>query len=173
MSFLPPFRSRPEPDLRVLMVCLGNICRSPMAEGILRAKLGRSDLAKRVLVGSAGTLGHAGSPVDARAAAAAAQRGYDLSGIRSRRIADADFERFDLLVAMDEDNLAELNDRCPPPLRDRLALLLDLAPRTDGLREVPDPYYGAAAGFERVLDLLEPACDALVALIRGRLDSGR
>ncbi len=151
------------------MVCMGNLCRSPLAEGVLRHKLEAAGLAQRVQVASAGTHGERGAPADARAVSLALLRGYDLSGIRSRRLEAIDFERFDLIVAMDEDNLSNLQEQCPEPLRKRLGLLLDLAPREDALREVPDPYYGAANGFEHVLDLIEPACDALVLQLQRRL----
>lgn len=157
------------PEISILMVCLGNICRSPMAEAVLRAKLQRSGLDRRIVVASAGTHGERGGAPDARAVAAAAKRGYDLSRIRSRRIASEDFERHDVLLAMDRENLEFLSALCPPPQRERLGLLLDHAPPSLGLREVPDPYYGAPAGFERVLDLIEPACDGLLVALRRRL----
>lgn len=150
----------------VLFVCLGNICRSPTAEGVLRTKLQRAGLDRSVDVASAGTHGERGAVPDARAVAAAARRGYDLSRIRSRRLIDKDFERFDLLLAMDLENLDYLTSKCPTPQRDRLGLLLERGAPALGLREVPDPYYGAPAGFERVLDLIEPACDGLLAHLR-------
>ena len=156
-------------EIRVLMICLGNICRSPTAEAVLRSKLQRAGLDGRIAVASAGTHGERGGAPDARAVAAAAKRGYDLSRIRSRRIATEDFERFDLLLAMDRENLEYLASQCPQPHQERLGLLLDHAPKSLGLREVPDPYYGAPAGFDRVLDLIEPACDGLVAELRRRL----
>lgn len=152
----------------VLMVCLGNICRSPTAEGVLRTKLQRAGLDRRVDVASAGTHGERGSVPDARAVAAAARRGYDLSRIRSRRLTDKDFERFDLVLAMDLENLDHLMTQCPATHHDRLGLLLELGAPSLGLREVPDPYYGAPAGFERVLDLIEPACDGLIDTLQRR-----
>ncbi len=151
------------------MVCMGNICRSPLAQGVLQYKLGRAGLDQRVQVASAGTHSDRGSPADPRAVAAAARRGYDLAAIRSRRLVDADFERYQWLIAMDESNHRVLLERCPAGLQGRVGLLLDLAPRRDGEREVPDPYYGAPNGFERVLDLIEPACDALVARLSQQL----
>lgn len=155
--------------LAVLMVCMGNICRSPTAEGVLRQRLAAAGLGDRVTVDSAGTHGyHVGDPPDVRSQRHAAHRGYDLSPLRARRVADEDFERFDLLLAMDEDNLAELERNCPPGLVSRLGLLRDFA-TSPGPREVPDPYYGGAEGFERVLDLVEEACDGLVADLRRRL----
>lgn len=156
-------------DISILMVCLGNICRSPMAEGVLRTKLLRAGLDRRVEVASAGTHGERGGAPDARAVAAAARRGYDLSRIRSRRVVAKDFERYHLLLAMDRENLDYLGSICPEGCGDRLGLLLDHGPPTLGVREVPDPYYGAPAGFERVLDLIEPACDSLVQNLRQRL----
>lgn len=167
------FWKRSPPDAfetAVLMVCMGNICRSPMAEAVLRGKLQRAGLAERVRVGSVGTHATKGTSPDPRAMAAAARRGHDLSSMRTRRLEPVDFERFDLVIAMDDDNLANLKAVCPEALQDRLVLLLELAPNADGVREVPDPYYGAPAGFDRVLDLIEPACDALVLRLRERLD---
>jgi protein-tyrosine phosphatase len=149
---------------RVLMVCMGNICRSPTAEGVLRAKLLRAGLGGRVVVDSAGTLdSHAGEAPDARSIAHAAARGYDLSRLRARAVVAEDFERFDWLLAMDDDNLAWLRKRAPAGVAERCALLLPFAGLQIEPPQVPDPYYGSAAGFERVLDLLEQACDPLVA----------
>ena len=151
------------------MVCLGNMGRSPTAEAVLRAKLAHAGLDRRIGVGSAGTHGERGVPPDARAVAAAAKRGYDLAAIRSRRIiAPGDFERFDFVLAMDHENLDHLSASCPLPLAQRLGLLLQYAPAA-GLHEVPDPYYGGTAGFERVLNLIEPACDGLVVALQRQL----
>jgi protein-tyrosine phosphatase len=164
------FKSRPRPRVSVLMVCMGNICRSPIAEGVLRARLAREGLADLVEVGSAGMVtSHRGSPPDARAVAHAARRGIDISRLRARVVAGADFERFDLLLAMDESNLDDLRRRCPPERHDRLRLLLAFASPALGVTEVPDPYYGPPAGFELVLDLVESAVDGLVAELRLRL----
>nr|WP_246312485.1 low molecular weight protein-tyrosine-phosphatase [Aquabacterium terrae] len=162
------FRRRPLPELNILMVCLGNICRSPTAEAVLRTKLARAGLDTRIVVASAGTHGERGGAPDARAVAAGAKRGYDLSGIRSRRLAVDDFERHDWVLAMDHDNLGHLEKMCPPELQERVGLLLQHAPGL-GLHEVPDPYYGGPAGFDRVLDLIEPACDGLILTLRKRL----
>ncbi len=153
-----------KPDLAVLLVCMGNICRSPMAEGVLRAKLRQAGLHTRVVVDSAGTHGyHAGEPPDPRAVRSAAQRGYELAHLRARPVQAEDYTRFDWLLAMDETNLAWLQSRLPAGATPRLGLLMAHARRHGDVVEVPDPYYGAAAGFDRVLDLLEDACDGLVA----------
>jgi protein-tyrosine phosphatase len=157
--------------LKVLMVCMGNICRSPTAEGVLRRKLADAGLARVVEVDSAGTHGyHAGNPPDPRAQRHAAQRGYDLSKLRARRVREEDFERFDLVLAMDDDNLSELEALRRPESPAELGLLMDHAGGRG--RTVPDPYYGDAAGFERVLDDVEAACDGLLAHLRERLGRG-
>jgi protein-tyrosine phosphatase len=149
--------------VRILMVCLGNICRSPTAEAVLRARLAAAGLAGRVTVDSAGTGGwHVGEPPDRRAIVHGARRGYDLAPLRARQVDDADFARFDLILAMDEDNLADLEAACPPEHRHKLRLLMDGAGPGHG-RAVPDPYSRGPEAFERVLDLVEVACDALVA----------
>ena len=153
-------------DLKVLMVCTGNICRSPTAEGVLRAKLQAAGLHKKVEVDSAGTLGaHAGEPPDARAIKHAAARGYDLRKLRARRLLREDFERFDHVLAMDEGHLERLREIAPAGSRARIGLLLEHGSRFAAQREVPDPYYGPPAGFERVLDLVEDACDGLLSAL--------
>jgi protein-tyrosine phosphatase len=161
-----PWRRRAEPELRVLMVCMGNICRSPTAEAVLRHKLAQAGLADRIGVDSAGTYsGHAGSPPDPRMQRHAAQRGYDLSGLRARVFAADDFARHGLILAMDDDNLVALSRQQPvsaPPPR----LLMSFAQRPDAPREVPDPYYSGPDGFERVLDLVEDACDGLLVFLQ-------
>lgn len=152
----------PVAPTRVLMVCMGNICRSPTAEAVLRTQAALRGMAQRVEVDSAGTHGwHAGEPPDARAQAHGARRGYDLAPLRARRVQAADFERFDLILAMDRDNLANLLAARPAGVETRVELLLRYASR-HAVDEVPDPYYGAADGFERVLDLVEDACDGLL-----------
>ncbi len=153
---------------RVLMVCMGNICRSPTAEVVLRAKLRAAGLHHAVAVDSAGTSGHQlGQPPDARAIRHGALRGYDLAPLRARGVVPADFVRFHWMLAMDEDNLRLLRRQQPARSSVHTALLMSYAPQF-GEREIPDPYYGAAAGFERVLDLVEAACDGFVAeLARG------
>jgi protein-tyrosine phosphatase len=154
--------------MRVLFVCLGNICRSPTAEGILRHKLREAGLQGRIEVDSAGTGDwHVGKAADSRTRQAAQQRGYDLSALRGQQVKAADFHAFDLILAMDSSNLAHLEGLRPAASAAELDLFLrryQLA-----LDEVPDPYYGGEEGFEQVLDLLEQACDALLVELRGRL----
>ncbi len=156
------------PAPRILFFCMGNICRSPTAEGVMRAKLVAGGLDEDV--DSAGTHGyHVGAPPDERSQEHAAKRGYDLSPLRARRLVAEDFERFDLVLGMDDDNLAHAARLCPPAQRHRLKLLMSYAPQA-GNPHVPDPYYGGEAGFEDVLDLVEAACDGLIAALRdGRL----
>jgi protein-tyrosine phosphatase len=156
--------------LAVLMVCLGNICRSPTAEAVLRAKLGAAGLSQRVRVDSAGTYaGHVGSPPDTRSQSHAARRGYDLSTQRARSIVADDFEHFDLIVAMDKGNLADLERACPQAMRSNLTMLMSFAKKHRHIGEIPDPYSGGSAGFERVLNLIEDACDGMVVELRERL----
>jgi protein-tyrosine phosphatase len=151
---------------RVLMVCMGNICRSPTAEAVLRHKLTEAGLTAAVVVDSAGTHGyHIGAPPDERAQAHARRRGYALDSLRARAVAPEDFLRFDLILAMDDENLRHLQRICPAEHRSRLALLSSHAP-PGSRRDVPDPYYGREAGFEEVLDLVEAACDGLVTRLR-------
>ncbi|WP_457390573.1 low molecular weight protein-tyrosine-phosphatase [Roseateles sp. P5_E1] len=151
---------------RILFFCMGNICRSPTAEGVMRAKLAAAGL--DVEVDSAGTHGyHVGAPPDERSQEHALKRGYDLSRLRARKLVAEDFARFDLVLAMDADNLTHAERLCPPSQRPRLKLLMDYAPHA-GNPQVPDPYYGGAAGFDEVLDLVEAACDGLVESLRKR-----
>lgn len=153
--------------VKVLFVCLGNICRSPTAEGVFRRRLEAAGLQDAVQVDSAGTHDyHIGKAPDPRAVAAAARRGIDISGLRARQVTAEDLEGFDYVLAMDEENLAYLQHLADGRARPRL--LMDYAPQC-GVREVPDPYFGGRRGFERVLDMLEQACDGLVADIRERL----
>jgi protein-tyrosine phosphatase len=157
------------PENSVLFVCLGNICRSPTAEGVFRHLAREAGLEDRVHIDSAGTGGyHVGAPPDARAVAAAQARGYDLGPIRARKIAPEDFEQFNLILAMDEDNLVHLRGIAPETSRARLGLLLDYAPGRRE-REVPDPYYGGRNGFEQVLDLVNEACAGLLEELRRNL----
>ncbi|NGP53846.1 low molecular weight protein-tyrosine-phosphatase [Thioalkalivibrio sp. XN8] len=153
----------------VLFVCLGNICRSPTAEGVFRALAREAGLEPELRIDSAGTGGyHVGATPDARAMAAASARGYDLSTIRARKVSVQDFHEFDLILAMDEDNLLHLQGIAPEGARARLGLLLDYAPGSAG-RGVPDPYYGGRNGFEQVLDLVTEACAGLVDELRRTL----
>jgi protein-tyrosine phosphatase len=146
---------------RVLMVCLGNICRSPTAEAVLRHKLRERGLDALVEVDSAGTHAYrTGDPPDERSQRHASRRGYDLSTHRARLVMDEDYERFDLILAMDWDNLDMLESQCPPAHRAKLGRLTEHG-RRFASPIVPDPYLGGPAGFERVLDLLEDACDGL------------
>ncbi|HZV53796.1 MAG TPA: low molecular weight protein-tyrosine-phosphatase [Rhodocyclaceae bacterium] len=152
--------------VKVLFVCMGNICRSPTAEGVLRVQAARAGLAGDLEIDSAGTHGyHVGAPPDVRAQKAAAKRGYNLSGLRARRVAKTDFLSYDLILAMDQDNLSLLREACPEEERHRLGLFLDYA-RNFAEQEVPDPYYGGPEGFERVLDLIEDASIGLIETLR-------
>jgi protein-tyrosine phosphatase len=163
------FERAEKPEFAVLFVCLGNICRSPTAEGVFAHKLREACLAQRVLVDSAGTHNyHPGSPPDERSQAHALRRGYNLAGLRARKVLPQDFERFDLLLAMDWDNLALLEDDCPPAHTRKLKRLMEFA-QVSTHTVVPDPYHGGAQGFEEVLDLVEQACTGLLAHVRQRL----
>jgi protein-tyrosine phosphatase len=149
----------------VLFVCLGNICRSPTAEGVFRTRVKRSGLDDRIVVASAGTGDwHVGEPPDRRAIAHAAKRGYDLRRQRARQICAADFDRFNWILAMDRANLREVQMQRPFGHGGHVGLFLEMAPDL-GVSEVPDPYYGGADGFEHVLDLIESASDSLLARI--------
>jgi protein-tyrosine phosphatase len=148
---------------RVLMVCLGNICRSPTAEAVLRKKVHAAGLDERVEVDSAGTADyHVDSPPDRRAVAHGERRGLKMKHLRGRQVSRDDFDRFDFILAMDDDNLANLQRMRPAGSRAKLALLMSYAPEA-GSHEVPDPYYGGAEGFETVLDLVESAADGFIA----------
>jgi protein-tyrosine phosphatase len=148
--------------INVLFVCMGNICRSPTAHGVFRALVEREGLADRIVTDSAGTLAyHVGEPPDRRARETAVRRGIDLSDLRARKAVTEDFERFDYLLAMDRENYRELMAICPPGYEDRLFLFLDFAPHRHE-EEVPDPYYGGVAGFDRVFDLVEDASKGLL-----------
>lgn len=152
--------------VKVLFVCLGNICRSPTAEGVFRRLVEEAGLAERIHIDSAGTHAyHVGEPPDARAQAAAARRGVDLSRLRGRQASAADIHRFDYVLAMDRENLANLRAICPAGGESKLRLFLEFAPHGRE-KEVPDPYFGGASGFDRVLDLIEAAARGLLAHIR-------
>ncbi len=155
--------------IKVLFVCLGNICRSPLAEGVFRELVAREGLAGRIATDSAGTQGyHLGEAPDRRARAAALARGVEIGDLRARTVAAADFAAFDYLLAMDRDTRRDIEALCPPRSRAHVALLLDYAPEL-GVREVPDPYYGGWEGFERVLDMVEAGARGLLAEIRRNL----
>ncbi|MCB0874775.1 MAG: low molecular weight phosphotyrosine protein phosphatase [Solirubrobacterales bacterium] len=161
--------------MRILFVCLGNICRSPTAEGVLRHKLGEAGLGEDVDVESAGTGGwHVGHPPDERAQSAAAARGIALES-RAQRFEAFHFEDFDLIVAMDRQNLADMRAIAPHAAAEgKLRLLREFDPLAveAGDLEVPDPYYGGSRGFEDVLDMVERACDGLIAEIRSAMTAG-
>ena len=147
---------------RVLFVCLGNICRSPTAHGVFQSLVDDSALVSVIGVDSCGTGDwHVGKPADNRATAEAARRGYDLSLLRARQVCADDFAQFDYILAMDHMNLQELRSMCPADYRGHLGLFLDFANGVEA-EEVPDPYYGGAAGFSHVLDLVEAAGKGLL-----------
>jgi protein-tyrosine phosphatase len=151
------------PACRVLFVCLGNICRSPTAEGVLRHLAAREAPLLALEIDSAGTADyHIGAPPDLRSQRAALGRGIDIRGLRARQVKEGDFEHFDLILAMDRENLGELQALKPRNSRAALKLFLDYAPELN-LREVPDPYYRDAAAFEEVLDLTTAASRGLLA----------
>ena len=155
----------------ILFVCMGNICRSPTAESVFREHARRVGLLDDLLIESAG-IGdwHVGQPPDRRAILHARRRGYDLEALRARQVQREDFARFDWILAMDLRNLRDLKALQPPDYAGYLGLLLDFAPEL-GLREVPDPYFGAAEGFETVLELTERACAVLLAHVQKKLRS--
>ena len=154
--------------MRILFVCLGNICRSPTAEAVFRAIAAREAPELHIEVDSAGTAGyHVGEPPDARTRQAASRRGYDMSPLRARIVEPGDFEAFDLILAMDHENLKVLRRRAPAHAVERVRLFLEFAPESI-VTEVPDPYYGGPNGFEEVLDLVETATHGLLQHLRQR-----
>jgi protein-tyrosine phosphatase len=156
--------------IRFLFVCMGNICRSPMAEGVFRNHVHKAGLAGRIVSDSAGTHDyHVGEPPDPRAQRAARRRGYDIGALRGRQVARSDFAEFDHLLAMDRMNLRALARLCPAEHAHKLELFLEYA-GIESAREVPDPYYGGEEGFERVLDLVEEAAQRM---LRRFLTAGR
>jgi protein-tyrosine phosphatase len=151
--------------VKVLLVCMGNICRSPTAEAVFRTRAENANLANRLLVDSAGTHDyHIGNAPDLRAQRAAKQRGYDMSGLRGRQVSVEDFSRFDYILAMDKANLGILEKLCPGDTQCHLGLFMEFSERyLDS--EVPDPYYGERDGFELVLDMVEDASDGFIKQI--------
>lgn len=155
-----------EQRVRVLFVCMGNICRSPMAEGVFRHHVREAGLDGLIAIDSAGTHDyHVGEPPDPRAQQAAGRRGYDLAMLRGRQVSRADFLEFDYLLAMDAANLRALERLCPPQHGHKLKLFMEFGANV-APREVPDPYYGGEQGFERVLDMVEEASHGLLAHLR-------
>ncbi|WP_251359878.1 low molecular weight protein-tyrosine-phosphatase [Kangiella sp. TOML190] len=154
----------------ILFVCLGNICRSPTAEGVFRAKAEQAGIANKLFIDSAGTSAyHLGEPPDERSQQHAAVFGYDLSAIRSRKVAPQDFDTFDLIIAMDQSNLDNLKLYKSNGYSDKLKLFLaDFAPQL-GISQVPDPYYGGTKGFTEVVKLIEVASDGLIDYITPKL----
>ena len=157
----------------ILFVCMGNICRSPMAEGVFRHLATEAGITREagiagdggVLVDSAGTIGyHVGDPPDPRGVQTASRHGVDLSAQRARRVVDQDFQAFDYILAMDEHNLSDLMRRCPSTLQSRLGLFMDHAPHLN-LTEVPDPYYGGQDGFEYCYELVREAAEGLLGKV--------
>ncbi|RLJ17862.1 phosphotyrosine protein phosphatase [bacterium endosymbiont of Escarpia laminata] len=157
-----------EAAVKVLFVCMGNICRSPTAQGVFRALVEKEGLAHLIATDSAGTIDfHIGGKPDRRAQQTALNRDVDLSDLRARQAVPEDFEQFDYILAMDRSNYEDLMMLCPPGLEEKLHLFLDFAPHLE-VREVPDPYYGGPAGFEKVFDLVEAASIGLLSRIKER-----
>ena len=161
--------SRLMKNYSVLFVCLGNICRSPTAHGVFRHLISGHGLSGAVTVDSAGTSNyHPNSPPDARSQAHAAKRGYDLSDLRARQIQAADFEKFDLVLVMDWDNLAHVKQNCPPEHQHKLRRFTEFCLQFYS-DVVPDPYFGGDAGFEEVLDLVEDASTGLLQHVKSQM----
>ncbi|MDO8654545.1 MAG: low molecular weight protein-tyrosine-phosphatase [Undibacterium sp.] len=156
----------PAKKTAILFVCMGNICRSPTAEGVFRARAQAAGLADALLIDSAGTHAyHVGEPPDLRSQEFAAKRGIDLSRQRARKVMAHDFVAFDLVLAMDKDNLALLTAACPPEYRYKLALFMQYA-KHSAASEVPDPYFGGGRGFDLVLDYIADASDGLIEALQ-------
>ncbi len=156
-----------EEIVSVLFVCMGNICRSPTAEGVFRHHVAEAGLDELFEIDSAGTHAyHVGEPPDRRAQQAAARRGFSLADIRARRVGAEDFERFQHIIAMDQDNLVMLHEQADAAHREKIRLFLEFGSGPE--MEVPDPYYGGATGFERVLDLVEDASRGLLEELQQR-----
>ena len=151
----------------ILFVCMGNICRSPTGEGVMRKLVADQGLIGRIEIDSAGTISyHEGQPADGRMRRHASARGYSLDSI-ARQVRHADFDRFDLIIAMDRENHDDLTRRAPAEHLEKIRMLSDFL-EDDWPADVPDPYYGGAAGFERVLDMIEAACPNILDSVLGR-----
>ena len=156
-------------NFSVLFVCMGNICRSPTAHGVFKRKLMDAGMAHLVKVDSAGTHNyHPGSPPDARSQLHAAKRGYDLSDLRARQITDDDYAKYNLILVMDWDNLALVQEDCPPEHLPKVRRLTEFC-LTHDAPVVPDPYHGGAKGFDQVLDLVEDACEGLLRHVQQKI----
>ena len=159
--------------MRILFVCMGNICRSPTVEGVFRRLAQERAPHLPLEIDSAGTHDyHVGEPPDSRAVSAAARRGIDLRGLRARQVSDADFERFDLILAMDRLNYVTLVERAPEEFRERIRLFMEFAVGRE-VDDVPDPYYGGPPGFEQVLDLAEEAAAGLLDEVTRQIEARR
>lgn len=155
--------------MRILFVCMGNICRSPMAEGVFKRRVAEAGLSDHIGTDSAGTHDyHVGEPPDPRAQRAVERRGYDISRLRGRQVTRRDFSEFDYVLAMDEVNFRLLANLCPPAQAHKLKLFMEFH-ADEAVREVPDPYYGGVQGFETVLDMLEEAAQALLSHLQQQL----
>lgn len=156
--------------IKVLFVCMGNICRSPTAEGVFTKLIAEKNLTPQFIIDSAGTHAyHVGNPPDARAQQAAFRRGVELQHLRARKVHSSDFEYFDFVLAMDDDNYSILIHDCPDEHKTKVKYFLEYAPHL-GVREVPDPYYGEKLGFEQVLDMVE---DASLGFLESLQKSGK
>jgi len=156
-------------SFRVLLVCMGNICRSPTAEGVIRKYIKNNGLGDTVEVDSAGTHGyHVGEAPDSRTQRAASARGYNLTQLRARKVARQDLDYFDLILAMDKSNLDNLWRMATPEQKERIKLFMDYAKNFDD-DEVPDPYYGLGHGFDLVLDMVEDAAQGLIEEIKKKI----
>ena len=154
--------------ISILFVCLGNICRSPTAEGIFRHMLSEMNISDNFELDSAGTHAyHVGAAPDSRAQATAVAHGVDLSDLKGRKVEVSDFDKFDFVLAMDKDNYSNLKEMCPPERYQNLSLFLDFAKELD-IDEVPDPYYGGTGGFDKVFDMLEQASLGLIEYIKNK-----
>ena len=154
--------------IKILFVCMGNICRSPTAEGVFSALVAKKKLSEHFKIDSAGTHAyHIGDAPDLRAQKAARDRGVELKHLRARKVVDVDFEQFDYILVMDDENYQAVDQSCPDEFKHKVALFLDYAPHLAS-REVPDPYYGGAYGFERVLDMVEAASEGLLTALQQR-----